>query len=86
MEEVSGRDLDEVGGPEFEAWVILVDIEHKGGTVPEVGSRHRCCNVLFTSLDGFGRVQVAGIHGRFMLKRGAVDGKIYIVMMDAFTG
>ena len=45
MEEVGSRDSDGVGGPEFEAWVISFDVEHEGGAGPEVGCRHRSCNV-----------------------------------------
>ena len=36
--EVGGRDLDGVGGPEFEAWVVVVDVEYEGGAVPEMGT------------------------------------------------
>ena len=38
MEEVGGRDADGVGGPEFEAWAVVVDVEYEGGTVPEMGT------------------------------------------------
>ena len=46
VEEVGGRDSDGEGGPEFETWVILFDVEHDGGAVPEMISRHCGCNVL----------------------------------------
>ena len=46
MEEVGGRDSDGVGGPEFEAWVILFDVEHKGSAVPEMVSRYCCRHEL----------------------------------------
>ena len=46
MEEVGSHDSDGVGGPEFEAWVILFDVKHEGGAGPEVGGRHRSCDEL----------------------------------------
>ena len=45
MEEIGGRDADGAGGPEFETWVILFDVEHEGGKNPEMVSRHCGCNV-----------------------------------------
>ena len=38
MEEVDGRDSDGVGGPKIEAWIVFVDVEYEGGTVPEMGT------------------------------------------------
>ena len=38
MKEVGGHDLDGVGGPGFDAWVVVVDVEYKGGAVPEMGT------------------------------------------------
>ena len=46
MEEIGGQDSDGVSGPEFETWVILFDVEHKGGAVPGMVSHHCSCNVL----------------------------------------
>ena len=38
MEEVGGRDVNGVSGPEFEAWVVVVDVEHEGDTGSEMGT------------------------------------------------
>ena len=50
MEEVGGRDSDGVCGPDFETWVVLFDVEHDGGEIPEMVSRHCSCNVLCQAL------------------------------------
>ena len=38
MEEVGGRDAAGVGGLEVEAWIVIVDVEYKGGAVPKMGT------------------------------------------------
>ena len=35
-----------MGGPEFEAWVILFDVEYDGAGVPDMDSRHVCYDEL----------------------------------------
>ena len=63
MEEVGGHDSYGVGGPEFEAWVILFDVEHEGGAVPLRWSAVIVAVMNFSSFEGFGIARVARWEG-----------------------